>query len=91
MNESAIKRPVDYGTQEHRLRFLKHLRDNSRYTSHQLAEASGYSVDAVKSWFSNSESRRREIPDRAMAVLLQRVGYTEAAYRQAVQQYQPPV
>lgn len=92
MTESALKPAVvDYGPQERRLRFLRHLRDNDRHTNEDLASSSGYTLDAVKSWFSNSNARRREIPDRAMALLLTNTGYTKAAYERAAADYEPSV
>lgn len=74
-----------FGSQDDRRAFLKHLRDQG-FTQQDLADMSMYEIDTVKAWFSNSKVRRRDIPGRALALIVSRTGYSIAAYRAAARQ-----
>lgn len=76
--------PVDFGTQEQRLKFLRYLRDDARYTNEDIATASGYGVDTVKGWFSDNQDRQRKVKDRALQLLLANLKISPLAYQAAV-------
>ena len=76
--------PVDFGTQEHRLKFLRYLRDEARYTNEDIARASGYGLDTVKGWFSDNANRQRVVKDRALQLIMANLNITPQAYLLAV-------
>ncbi len=80
-NPQMIAEAVDYGTQAQRLTFLKHLRDDRRFTHPDLASYSAYSLNSVKGWFSENADRKRDIPDRAMKLILLETKTTLDQYR----------
>lgn len=73
-----------FGTQEERRKFLDHLVKEMRFTQQDISQKSRYGIDTVKAWFSENEARRRAIPDRAMALLLQSTNTSEEAFRQII-------
>lgn len=69
-----------FGDQPQRLKFLRYLRDEARYTNEDIATASGYGLDTVKAWFSDSPSRQRPIKDRALKLIMANLNITPEAY-----------
>lgn len=70
----------DFGNAEQRLSFVLHLREHHRFTLEDLADKSMYSVETVKAWFSDNPQRRRECQPRAVALLLQSLGLSQADF-----------
>lgn len=69
-----------YGTPEQKLKFIRYLRDNQRFTLEELAQKSLYSVETVKAWFSDNPQRYRVCQDRAVAMLLAQLDLDVADY-----------
>lgn len=72
--------PQDFGSADQRLSFVLHLREHHRFTLEDLADKSMYSIETVKAWFSDNPRRRRECQPRAVALLLQNLGLSQADF-----------
>ena len=72
--------PDAFGTQEERTKFITHLRDVRRLTQSDIAIYAGYGLDSVKAWTADNPSRKRDIPDRALAMLLYKLGMSGSHY-----------
>lgn len=75
---------VSFGTQADRLKFLRYLRDEARFTNEDIAKASGYGSDTVKGWFSDNPDRQRKVKDRALQLLLANLKIQFSAYQAVV-------
>ena len=72
----------NYGQQDHRVKFLRYLKDEERFTIPELAEKSMHSQDTVKAWLSASPMRKRDVTARAIAMLLQNLGRSYEEYKE---------
>ena len=73
-----------FGTQAQRRKFLDYLCNTLRFTQRDISAKSLYGIDMVKAWFSESEQRRRPVPDRAMALLLKDCSITKEAFLEII-------
>lgn len=69
-----------YGTAEDKLKFLRYLRDEQRFTMEDLATKSLHSVETVKAWFSTNQQRKRPVSDRAVSLVLNSLSLNEGQY-----------
>ena len=84
MSTSQPNTTFDFGDQAKRLKFLRFLRDEARYTNEDIARASGYGLDTVKGWFSDNVDRQRVVKDRALQLIMANLNITPQAYLLAV-------
>lgn len=69
-----------FGTADDKLKFLRYLRDDQRFTMEDLATKSLHSVETVKAWFSSNPQRKRAVSDRAMSLILNELSLNTDQY-----------